>query len=228
MTETVERKTGPQAAAAEPERRWNAQPKSQLISTGDARRNPLVNRIKFGLIGVSVLLVIALLAWPQFAERRNGLPIDFADIDVSAPTSTMSQARFISGGAHTINITADQVVQDADAPDLVHLSNISGDTTMEDGAWLSLSAQNGNYDRETQRLILNGEVALFTDSGNEIHSSNATFELGEGRITGGDPVNGHGPFGRITARRFEVAGNGETIRFMGDVKLVIESGTGDL
>lgn len=227
MTETGGKSTPPQAAA-EPERRWNAQPKARLISTGDARRNPLVNRIKFGLIGVSALLVIALLAWPQFAERRNGLPIDFADIDVSAPTSTMSQARFISGGAHTINITADQVVQDADAPDLVHLSNISGDTTMEDGAWLSLSAQSGNYDREAQRLILNGEVALFTDSGNEIHSSNATFELGEGRITGGDPVSGHGPFGRITAQRFEVAGNGETIRFMGDVRLVIESGTGDL
>ena len=213
------------AAAA---RRWNARPRSTRISTGEARRNPLVNRTKFGLLGISALLVVALLAWPQFTERSNGLPIDFADVDVGAPTSTMSNARFISGGAHTINITADNVVQDADAPELVHLTNISGDTTTEDGAWFSLSALNGNYDREAQRLVLNGEVALFTDSGNELHSSNATFELDQGRITGGNPVSGHGPYGRITADRFEVAGNGETIRFHGDVRLVVETGTGGL
>jgi lipopolysaccharide export system protein LptC len=209
-------------------RRWNARPRSDRISTGEARRNPLVNRIKFALLGLSALLVVALLAWPQFTERSGGLPIDFSEVDVGAPTSTMSNARFISGGAHTFNITADQVVQDAESPELVHLTNIAGDTTTEDGAWFSLSALNGNYDREAQRLILNGDVALFTDSGNELHSANATFELAEGRITGGDPVTGHGPFGRITANRFEVVENGETIRFRGDVTLVIETGAGEL
>jgi len=220
--------TETQESAKDIGRRWNARPRSNRISTGEARRNPLVNRMKFALLGFSALLVVALLAWPQFTQRSGDLPIDFADVDVGAPTSTMSNARFISGGAHAINITADQVVQDAESPELVHLTNISGDTTTDDGAWFSLSALNGNYDREAQRLVLNGNVALFTDSGNELHSSNATFELEQGRITGGDPVTGHGPFGRITADRFEVAGNGETIRFRGGVTLVVETGAGGL
>ncbi|MEC9345079.1 MAG: LPS export ABC transporter periplasmic protein LptC [Pseudomonadota bacterium] len=209
---------------AEPSRRWSADPRTARVGQIQARRNPLVGFIKAALVGLSVLLLATLLLWPQFVERRNGLPLDFAEVDVSAPTSTMTRARFVSGGQPSLNVTADKVVQDADSPELVHMENLAGDTTLADGQWLHLSAATGAYDRVGETLELNGDVALFSDSGNELHSAVASFEFRSGRITGGGPVTGHGPFGRIKADSFEITDDGKTMNFTGNVRLVIEQG----
>lgn len=214
------------AGQGETARRWSADPRTARVGQNQARRNPLVGFIKAALVGLSVILLATLMLWPQFVERRNGLPLDFAEVDVSTPTSTMNRARFFSGGDPALNVTADRVVQDADAPELVHLENLAGDTTLADGTWLHLSAIAGTYDRVGETLELVGDVALFSDNGNELHSSVASFAFRTGRVAGGGPVTGHGPYGRIVADSFEISEDGKVLRFSGSVSLVIEQGAG--
>lgn len=204
--------------------RWSARPRTEVVSSGSTRRNPLVGLLKFALVGLSILLIGILIIWAQVSERENGMPLDFADIKIGSQKSTMSNARFVSGGKHPLNIHATEVVQDATTPWLVHLKNPEGDTTLSDGGWMHLSALEGVFDREAQTLALKGDVSLYTDSANELHGGEAVFDLRTGRVTGGRPVTGHGPLGRIEAKSFEVVDNGNVVRFGGGVHLVVFPG----
>lgn len=204
------------------DRRWNVAPRQEIAGRNATRQRRHVVLLKYLLFAASVMMVLTIIIWPQIAERQNGQAIDFSDVAKATPSSTMNQARFVSGGDSSINVTAGQVVQDADFPAIVHLTEIAGDTTTSDGVWVHLSANKGLFDRDTGRLTLNGDVALFTDEGNEIHASNAVINLDAGEIDGGGPVAGHGPYGRFEAARFVIRDKGNTLLLTGNVKLVIE------
>ncbi|WP_417517546.1 LPS export ABC transporter periplasmic protein LptC [Minwuia sp.] len=207
-----------------PARRWNVAPREEMAGQRSTRRKTHVVLLKYLLFGLSALMVLAIIVWPQFAERQNGQAIDFAEVAKTTPSSTMTNARFVSGGDKKVNVTAEQVVQDANVPELVHLTTLAGDTTTNKGTWMHLSANTGQFNRESAQLTLNGDVALFTDEGNEFHAADAVIKLNEGEIDGGGPVTGHGPFGRFEARRFAIRENGNVLLLSGDVKLVIEPG----
>lgn len=205
------------------DRRWNVAPRQDFAGRSATRRSTRVVLMKYLLFTLSAIMVLTIIIWPQFSERQDGQALDFADVAKTTPSSTMSNARFVSGGESSVNITAGQVVQDAEFPSIVHLTEIAGDTTTKDGVWVHLSANKGLFDRETERLTLNGDVSLFTDEGNELHSSNAVINLARGEIDGGGPVTGHGPYGRFHATNFVIRDKGNTLLLTGDVRLVIET-----
>ena len=217
------RESAPTEGGDGPRRRWSARPRSrEAMAVHSARRSRRVALFKYLLIGISLALVATLVIWPQFTERQNGLPIDFAEVDMSAPTSTMSNARFVSGGERSVNVTADKVVQDPSVPTLVHLATLEGDTTTDSGVWMHISAREGTFDRETDRLALAGDVSLYTDQGNEIHSERALIDMNLGEIEGDQPVSGHGPYGRFRADAFNIRDEGNVLLLRGNVQLVIE------
>ncbi|WP_416898766.1 MAG: LPS export ABC transporter periplasmic protein LptC [Minwuia sp.] len=205
-------------------RRFSIAPRHERTQGATARRRHHVTLMKYGLFGASLALVAAIVIWPQVTERRNGQAIDFAEVARSTPKSTMTNARFVGGANQNLNVTATQVVQDSDQPSLVHLTNPEGDTTTDDGIWLHLQADRGQFDRETSMMTLNGGVSLHSDRGEEMHSSTATFNLVKGEVEGGDPVHGHGPLGRFSADRFALRDNGRVLFLRGNVRLVIEPG----
>jgi lipopolysaccharide export system protein LptC len=180
--------------------------------------------MKYILFAMSAGLILTLIVWPQVTQRQNGEAIDFAEVANTSSTSTMTKARFVDGGERGLNVTADEVVQDDAFPEIVHLTRIEGDTTTNDGVWMHLSADGGRFDREASKLSLKGQVALFTDRGNEIHADHAVVDLERGEITGGGPVTGHGPYGRFRADAFEVREEGNLLLLSGGVRLVIETG----
>jgi len=208
------------------QRRWNVRPRQQAAGAGSTQRSRHVFLLKYLLFALSAVMVATLIIWPQFTERTDGKALDFADIARTSQSSTMTNARFVSGGDRTVNVTANKVVQDAEFPSIVHLTGIAGDTTTNSGTWVHLSALKGLFDRDTQRLTLNGDVALFTDEGNEIHSQHAVINLDRGEIDGGGPVSGHGPYGRFEATQFRIRDNGNTLLLSGSVRLVIETSGG--
>jgi lipopolysaccharide export system protein LptC len=209
------------------DRRWNVAPRQEIAGRNATRRSTRVVLLKYLLFTLSAAMVLTIIIWPQFTERQNGQALDFSDVAKTTPSSTMSNARFVSGGESSVNITAGQVVQDAEFPSIVHMTEIAGDTTTKDGVWVHLSANKGLFDRETERLTLNGDVSLFTDEGNELHSANAVINLAGGEIDGGGPVTGHGPYGRFKATRFVIRDKGNTLLLSGDVRLVIEPSGAD-
>ena len=70
-------------------------------------------------------------------------------------------------------------------------------------------------------LKLSGAIAIYSDSGYELHTDNAHVDLAKGIMRGDDAVTGHGPIGTLRADGFSVDRNTKQVRLMGHVKMQI-------
>ena len=118
-------------------------------------------------------------------------------------------------------VTADSAVQLGSNSRRARLSNVEADMTLKDGGWLTMTATSGLLDATpslpgvgqvkkkgvpTKRgsLSLSGDVAVFSDTGYEIHTDRADIDLTSGQVTGPHPVRGQGPLGTMRADSFEM------------------------
>lgn len=90
------------------------------------------------------------------------------------------------------------------------------DETAEDPS--TVLARVGVFDETEQTLTLTEDVRLRTRSGYVFTAASARLHLGEGRVTGDDPVYGEAPWGALRAGRFEVEDQGRRIRLEGGVQ----------
>jgi lipopolysaccharide export system protein LptC len=105
---------------------------------------------------------------------------------------------------------------------LVTLELPKADITLQDGAWLALTARSGEYRKDAQVLDLTGSVNLYHDKGFELRTEAARIHLDLGMAEGAHPVQGQGNLGTIQAEGFKVLDRGARIFFLGRSHLVIE------
>jgi lipopolysaccharide export system protein LptC len=117
------------------------------------------------------------------------------------------------------SVSAGKATQaDRDA-DVIVLAGPQADITLEDGAWLTLTADSGRYRRAAQLLDLNGQVNLFHDQGYELHTRDVHIDLAKGSAVSSAAVDGQGPSGELTAQGMEVTDGGKRIHFLGHAHL---------
>lgn len=181
--------------------------------------------LAFGALGLAATVV----AWPYLYGRGNA-PSQFdlptTGIEIKDGRPTMTNARFLatddSGQPYTI--TADLAWQELGAEDIIFMEVLEGDILLQSGAWMTLSADRGVFDQADQRLILEANVSLFSDSGYEMHTSKAEIDLASGTAQGDMQVAGQGPVGLLTASGFDIRDNGDRIRFTGPVHMTVFPG----
>jgi lipopolysaccharide export system protein LptC len=116
-------------------------------------------------------------------------------------------------------ITADTATQASE--NIVLLDNVNGDITLNDGGWVSITAQTGTIFTEKDELLLERDVHLVMGDGNEFISDKAILYMKESVIEGDQPIKGQGPSGTIDAGGFRVEQGGKKILFNKRVKLII-------
>jgi len=203
--------------------------------TQDARRQPprlsLSDRYSFfvGLMKVllpatAAALILLVVAWPNFTGQEEGFRLSVSKLAPSqAESLTMLNARFEGRDENDrpYSVTADIATQSETDKDLLTLELPKADITLEDGAWLALTAKSGEYRKEAQILDLAGSVNLFHDKGFELRTEAARVRLDEGTAEGAQPVHGQGSVGTIQAEGFRVQDRGARIFFLGRSHLVV-------
>lgn len=185
-----------------------------------------------GVIGIAkwILPVIALaliglvIAWPQLLSVTDEFQIGFATVDdVGRENQAMVNARYIGVDENDRPFTVTAATANRRSPNspLVDLELPQADITLEDGAWVTLTAHSGIYDQVQKTLRLDGGVNIFHDTGYELRTRTAEVDLNAGSAEGNDPVEGQGPFGFLNAEGFRLRGRGEKIFFTGDARLLI-------
>lgn len=202
-------------------RKWDARPRYDGLSNRQTRRNPLVQILKYGLIGLSLVMIALLFLWPQWQSQIGGTALEAIDLENAPKDSTMLNATFVSGGNRPFNARAEKVVQDSETPSMVHLHTLEGDASLPNGAWMFVSAATGAFDRNSQKLSLTGDVSLLADNGYEVHTEQATLDLRAGEISDAGPIIGQGPLGSLEAQQFRVDQKGDRLFFSGGVKMII-------
>lgn len=184
--------------------------------------------MKVLLPALAAALILLVFAWPQFAfkDERFSLGMSRLTLD-QAENLTMLNARYdgVDERRQPYSVTADMATQSKQDENLIDLELPKADMTMEDGAWLALTARTGEYRRSVEVLDLAGSVSLFHDRGFELRSESARIDLGAGTAEGQEPVEGQGTFGTVKAEGFRVLDRGQTVIFTGKSRLVLYPGT---
>lgn len=183
-----------------------------------------VGLMKVVLPALAAGLVVLVIAWPQLNINSDRFRLGISHLGFGQPDNlSMVNARFngIDEKNRPFTITADLATQSSENENLIALELPKADMTLQDGAWLALSARAGQYDQDREQLALNGDVSLFHDNGFEMHTESATIDLAGGVARGEAPVEGQGAPGMIAGEGFEVLDKGQRIIFTGKSRLLI-------
>jgi len=192
----------------------------------DDRRNHsrFVQRTKWTLPAVAMALLVLVAAWPELASLFDHVRFGMPRIDLSeARRLRMVQPHYsgIDRDNRPYVLTADAATQVPRSDDLVTLDAPKADLTTNSGNWMQISGDTGAYQTQPQLLDLFGHVQLYQDRGNEFHTDSAHIDIVNGTAEGHDRVDGHGPFGQVTAQGFSMYNRGDVIVFNGKTNLTL-------
>ncbi len=196
-------------------------PESQKVEARRYKRRIVVIRRLLPL--AAVVLLVAVLFAPQLQPFRDIFTGQGALLDAESGGVALVSARFrgTDSSERPYSLTAEQVHERAGEEEQYDLVNPQGDITLSDGAWLTLGATDGRYDRLGEHLFLVGDVSLFHDQGYEMHTETAEIDLVANRAWGTSPVTGQAGFGEIVAEGFRLEEGGLRVHFTGKAELLL-------
>jgi lipopolysaccharide export system protein LptC len=180
----------------------------------------LLPAIALGMIGLMFI-------WPQINVENTRFSINFKNIQNSdSDDLNMINARFVGTDKKNqpFSITADMAKTLITDGTSIELEMPKADIGIDDGTWFAVIANDGIYNQKIQSLELAGDVNLFHDSGYEFNTAKVTIDLIKGVAIGNAAINGHGPFGNVTAEGFLIGRDNNQFLFTGKSKLVIKLG----
>lgn len=222
-------------AASEP----GADPWRRLAGTGDGDGPPgglrrsrtvphtLLKILKVAAPAVGAAILLTVLIWPHLQPRVDRLRIGDPEPAVADNQEEgMSRAQYtgIDRKGRPFTIVAEMVTRPAPDSPLLHLRAPRADMTLSDGVKISLTADDGVYDREGKSLRLTGHIIMDHGAGYHVTSEEATINLDAGTAAGSAPVQVRGPFGTLDAQGFELEDSGKLITFGGRSKLIVSPG----
>jgi lipopolysaccharide export system protein LptC len=201
-------------------RPWPAAPRRA------GRRSRLIDALRILLPTLALLLVALVVAWPQIMRSTAGLVVPiFAPGDGDqADMLRMDSPRYVGQTKRNqpYTVTAQSAALDPLAANIVHLDRPAADIALGQDGDVRVVALNGTYDRDTDKLLLDGGIEVVTSSGYRFATPSARISLAQGRVRGWQPIEGEGPTGTLSADRFEIREAGDVLRFEGRVKVTVE------
>ena len=205
----------------QPRRRFRVRLRS---ARAGGRYTRFVAWMRITLPVVAGVLILLVVIWPQIEDdARTFRLMEPGALSVTdGGDQQVVNARFtgLDDENRPFTVIADSATQTQANPDEVTLAFPKADVTLEDGAWIALSGEEGRYSRSRETLNLNGDVTLFHDSGFEIRTAEALIDFATNIAVGEKPVQGHGPSGTLSASGFRVLDGGKRIWFAGPSRMV--------
>ena len=175
--------------------------------------------LPFLALGLIALIII----WPRL-KSEDTFRIGFSSVRLSGSAQPgVDNARYMGTDENRqpYSITADLARISAKVDGLISLEMPKADLTLEDGTWLVLTADNGQFMEGEQQLDLEGNVNLFHDTGYEISTGELVVDLKKNVAESKLPVAGHGPFGELTSAGLKLVDKGRIIYFTGPANLIL-------
>jgi lipopolysaccharide export system protein LptC len=217
--------TAPVAAAASepPQLRRLSTPRGRPLRR---RRAPLA-LVKIALPTVAVLSIGYLVYWWWVHAEDQVITVTKMENVIDEPQAkaevTVNNVKYDGRDdrGRPYSITA-EAASHADGDERhIALANPLADIVMGSGAYVALTAQTGMLDRDTDIIVLNGDVTLFHDNGLSFQTDSATINMKDKTAEGSAPVEGQNGDGELISEGFRVQDDGDTIVFTGKAYMKI-------
>jgi lipopolysaccharide export system protein LptC len=185
-----------------------------------------IRALKVSLTALAAILIALLALWPQLRTSTDRLRIAFADLDVTGDDLSMINARYVGTDSNNrpYSITADAARQRVPGKGRLQLESPQADIHLQDGSWVMVTADKGEYNPDDRMLNVAGAVRLFHDSGYEFLSREANIDLERNAVWGSHHITGQGPFGEMEGEGFRFNKDGMTMMLIGRSRLKIYPG----
>lgn len=213
--------TPARAGDAQSQRRVDIRPRA---SSGDFGRSRFVATMKYILPGLAMLLLVVVVAWPEFAadDERFRIPEAVGPIGTSRPQVLNARVLGVDSRSQPFQITAEtSALKNDGGREFYLLEQPKADIALEDGSWVALTAIDGRYEEDTKFLYLLGDVNVFHDAGHEFNTQKARFNLNDQSASGNDPVEGQGPLGTLQSEGFRIFDGGDRVLFTGKAQMFV-------
>ncbi len=213
------------AASAMDERKtardWSARTRGTILESQEYTR--FVTVMKRVLPIAASAIIVTVLVFAFLPRTSNKITMIYQHLGNLTNDLSMQQPR-LSGTdvkGHPYTVTAAHAVQDPKHPHRVRLSQMEADITMENNQWLNATAASGQFDMDSGALSLAGGIAIFSDSGFEMHTSHGHGNVNQGQFYGPDTVTGQGPLGTFRADTLRIDNNAQKIFLNGNVHMTM-------
>jgi len=213
----------PPAKPARTRRDWTARTRGTVIDA--IRYSQFVSLMKRALpvAAGAILLVIVIYALLPRASERITLTAERTGLIKNDLTMIKPRLTGTDDDGNPFVITAETAVQDPKHLHQAHMTKIEADMTTDKGGWLNATAEGGFFDMDTSMLKLTHGIAVYSDSGYELHTENVDVDLKKGLFRGPGAVTGHGPFGTMRADRFEADRVKQLLHLYGNVHMTFST-----
>jgi lipopolysaccharide export system protein LptC len=188
-------------------------------------RSRTIDVLRVLLPVVALILVALAVAWPQIMRGTVGIavPIFATSDDGGTDRLRMASPRYVgqTKRSQPYELTAASASLDPLEANIIHLDRPAADLALGEDGDIHLDAAAGTYDRDTEKLLLDGGIEVVTSSGYRFATPSARVNLVQGQVRGWQPIEGAGPTGRLSADRFEIKEAGDILRFEGRVKVTL-------
>ncbi|MEM7041594.1 MAG: LPS export ABC transporter periplasmic protein LptC [Pseudomonadota bacterium] len=185
-----------------------------------------VDRLRFLLPAIALLLLGVVMAWPWLSGGYHGLIVPVLKSAASSANDAMRMAkpRYVgqTKASEAYEVTASSAFLDPTDPDRIHLDQLNAVVEQTGDEPVNLRADQGIYLRERDLLELDGALELTFGEGYRFTTESARVDLGRGLVVGDQPVAGEGPVGTLAADGFDIEDGGKTLRFEGRVRVTIK------
>ena len=119
------------------------------------------------------------------------------------------------------DVRALRALQDLSKPDLIELEKIDADLPMDEKSFAKLTADEGTYDSETEKLQLRKNIVVKGARGMDVDLQSADIDIRTGAMTSSEPVKVVSGTSLVSAQSVEVEDNGKRIIFRDKVSVTI-------
>ena len=211
----------PAAAEEHPLRDWKERVRGTAIDT--LRYTRFVRFMKGALPIAAAAILASVIAYSLVPRHQDLVSLAYQRMGTLRNDLAMIKPRLTGTDAkgNPFVITAEAAIQDTKNAHRATLEKVDADLQLDGQRWLNASANTGFFDMDAGTLKLNGGIAVYTDSGYELHTKSADIDLKKNIFSGEEAVTGHGPLGSISADRFRIDRLKKHVTLNGHVRTVI-------
>ena len=211
----------PAAAEEHPLRDWKERVRGTAIDT--LRYTRFVRFMKGALPIAAAAILASVIAYSLVPRHQDRVSLTYQRMGTLRNDLAMIKPRLTGTDAkgNPFVITAEAAIQDTKNAHRATLEKVDADLQLDGQRWLNASANTGFFDMDAGTLKLNGGIAVYTDSGYELHTKSADIDLKKNIFSGEEAVTGHGPLGSISADRFRIDRLKKHVTLNGHVRTVI-------
>jgi lipopolysaccharide export system protein LptC len=188
--------------------------------------------VRFLRIAVPAIVLLSLASilltsiFNPFRMLLPKLPVDMDNLVVSGTKITM-ESPHLSGYTATdrrpYEVWAKTATQDVTDPDHVDLKTLRAKVLNADQSTVTLDAREGVMNNKDQLLDLHHDIFLQTSTGYEARMDQAFVDMGKGTVSSDSHVDVKLTNGTLSSDRLRITGNGDVIRFEGNVVMHLDN-----